>query len=559
MGVSAEKYRSYMERLIRLTHAEPYNREAYLELVEEICKGYHISKAVTEFYATPMMEQRGMGESYCDYDNGKGEKVLLRIRIVSETKAIIIGTIYVEGKDPDRSEEDILQMDMLYRIILGFVSRRRLIKRLEEFGFYDLDGFRNFRAFARYLDITNLENKLGGKAAFHMDIHNFTMVNQEIGRDNGDKVLRNYYEMIKKAIGDTGIVGRLGGDKFVGIFDRRVKRAVYDLFSGVAVPYDDSGEKRIRVTAAVGVYMLPNPYMLKGVGDIMDKIILAGGIAKHQPTGNIVVYDDKMKANKEHVKKVQKDFHNALEKEEFVVYYQPKVDVKTRKIVGAEALCRWVRNKKVVPPSEFIPVLEMSMDICDLDFYMLDHVCAHIRKWLDEGREVSRVSVNLSRKHLVDVDLLEHIVMTIDKHKVPHEYIEIELTETTTDVMFNDLKRVVSGLQEQGIWTAIDDFGVGYSSLTLLSDIPWKVLKIDKSFVPKGTNEDEEVSGKMFKHVVSLAKDLGLEIVVEGVESIDQLDVIKGNSCDIVQGYFYDRPLPQEEFEARLDQGCYPE
>ena len=385
------------------------------------------------------------------------------------------------------------------------------------------------------------------------------MVNQEVGRDNGDTVLRNYYEMLKKAIGDTGIVSRLGGDKFVGIFDRRVKRDVFDIFSGVAVPYDESGDKRIRITAAAGVYMMPNPYMLKGVGDIMDKIILSGGIAKHQPTGNIVVYDDKMKASKEHVKKVQKDFHNALEKEEFAVYYQPKVDITTRKIVGAEALCRWIKNKKVIPPADFIPVLEMSMDICDLDFYMLDHVCADIRKWLDEGREVSRVSVNLSRKHLVDVDLLEHIVMTIDKHKVPHEYIEIELTETTTDVMFNDLKRVVTGLQEQGIWTAIDDFGVGYSSLTLLSDIPWKVLKIDRTFVPKGVEEAEDISGKMFRHVVSLAKDLGLEIVVEGVESIDQLDVLKGNSCDVAQGYFFDRPLPQADFEARLDQQIYPE
>ena len=112
---------------------------------------------------------------------------------------------------------------------------------------------------------------------------------------------------------------------------------------------------------------------------------------------------------------------------------------------------------------EFIPILEQNTDICQLDFYMLDHVCKDIRRWLDEGRKVVRVSVNLSRKHMMDVDLLEHIISIVDKYRVPHEYIEIELTETTTDVEFRDLKRVVSSLQQQGIYTSVDDFGMGYS------------------------------------------------------------------------------------------------
>ncbi len=556
--MGSEKYISFLDRLIRFTHVEVFDRDSYRKLIEEICDEYHLAKGDTEFYTTPMMEQRGIGELFCDFDNGKAEKIILRIRIVTASKAVIIGTLYAEADAEELSNEELGQLDNMLRVILGFLSRRRLLRTLEEFGFSDMDGYKNFRAFVRYLDIENAENRLDGKIAFHIDLHNFNIVNQEIGRENGDKVLKNYYEMLQEAIGDTGIIIRLGGDKFVGVFDRKVKRAVYDIFSGVPVPYGEIGDKKIRISAATGIFMLPNPFMMKSYGDIMDKIMIAGNTAKRLTDGRIVVYDDKMKHAREHIKKVQTDFRTALENEEFAVFYQPKVDITTRQITGAEALCRWIKNNTVIPPIEFIPVLEMNTDICDLDFYMLDHVCGHIRKWLDEGRDVVRVSVNLSRKHLVDVNLLEHIISVIDKHNVPHEYIEIELTETTTDVLFRDLRRVVCGLQEQGIWTAVDDFGVGYSSLNLISDIPWNVLKVDKSFVPKGIDDEENISNKMFKHVILLAHDIGLECVVEGVETVDQLEVLRKNNCNIAQGYFFDRPLPLEDFENRLDQKIYP-
>ena len=554
-----EKYLEFLERLINLTHSEVFDHDSYKELLVEICEYYRVAKGVTEFYTTPRKEALGQGEIFCDYDNGKGEKVLHNIRIITQSKAVIIATLYVEDNDEERSEEEIAQLDLLLRVIVGFVSRRRLVRILEEFGFYDMDGYNNYRAFMRFIDVKNSENALGGMGAFHIDLHNFTVVNQEIGRQNGDIVLRNFYKMLQDAVGDLGIVARLGGDKFIGLFDRKVKRKVFDIFSGVPVSYDEKEEKQVRVAAAAGIYMLPDPYVLKTPGDIMDKIMLAGNAAKLQTDGAIVIYDDKMKNEKNRVKKVQTEFRHGLEKEEFLVYYQPKVDIQTRELKGAEALCRWLKNGYIVPPMDFIPILEINNDICDLDFYMLDHVCRDIRRWLDEGRDVVRISVNMSRKHLVDVDLLEHIMGIIDRNNVPHEYIEVELTETTTDVMFRDLKRVVCGLQEQGVWTAVDDFGMGYSSLNLIRDIPWNVLKVDKNFVPKHVSEEDAIVNKMFKHVIALAQDIGLECVIEGVETIDQLDVLRLNNCFIVQGYFFDRPLPVAEFEYRMDRKVYPE
>ena len=184
---------------------------------------------------------------------------------------------------------------------------------------------------------------------------------------------------------------------------------------------------------------------------------------------------------------------------------------------------------------------------------MLDHVCRSIRRWLDEGRRVVRVSVNLSRKHMMDIDLLKHIIDIIDNNNVPHKYIEVELTETTTDVEFRDLKRVVSGLQRAGVSTSVDDFGMGYSSLNLIKEVPWNVLKIDRSFLPVEDDDDSSTRSVMFKYVVAMAKELGLECIAEGVETKSQVDVLKDNNCELAQGFFFDKPLPEKEFERRLD------
>ena len=187
---------------------------------------------------------------------------------------------------------------------------------------------------------------------------------------------------------------------------------------------------------------------------------------------------------------------------------------------------------------------------------MLDHVCQDIRRWLDEGRTVVRISVNLSRRHMMDPDLFEHIVGIVDRHRIPHDLIEIELTETTTDVEFKDLKRVVHMLQEAGIHTSVDDFGIGYSSLNLIKQIPWDVLKLDKSIVP-AKGEDVVRGSKMFAHVIAMAHELGMRCVAEGIETEEQLDLMRHYGCRVAQGFLFDKPLPKAEFEAKLSIGTY--
>ena len=249
---------------------------------------------------------------------------------------------------------------------------------------------------------------------------------------------------------------------------------------------------------------------------------------------------------------VRRDFESALQKEEFVAYYQPKVDVHTGRMVGAEALCRWLRRGRIVMPNDFIPVLEQDLEICRLDFYMLDRVCRDIRRWLDEGRPVVPVSVNMSRKHMLDPDLSGHIVEVVDRSRCPHELIEVELTETTTDVEFAAVAALVRELQRAGIKASVDDFGTGYSSLNLIQSIPWDIIKLDKSILPSDAASGAR-GGRMFSHVVAMAHDIGMKCVAEGVETDTQLALMKVYGCRIAQGYLFDRPLPVEEFEKRLD------
>ena len=158
---------------------------------------------------------------------------------------------------------------------------------------------------------------------------------------------------------------------------------------------------------------------------------------------------------------------------------------------------------------------------------------------------------------MIDADLFAHIVKIIDSHHVPYKYLEIELTETTTDVEFRDLKQMVNSLQCEGISTSVDDFGIGYSSLRLLKDIPWNVLKVDKSFLPNENQEEADRNSILFKYVIAMARELGLECIAEGVETKEQVEVLRDNSCNIAQGFYYDKPLPVEDYEKRLDHYTY--
>ena len=392
--------------------------------------------------------------------------------------------------------------------------------------------------------------------ACRFNISQLSVINAKLGRNGGTQIMKRYVYGLRDIIGEDGFISRLGGDNFIALFKKNRKEEVRRYLLGTALPTEFRGMDELFVSTHTGYYDIDS--YCRSPHEIIEFINIAETASRYGHGVPYAEFNNELKKRSEAKKLLESLFYDAIDKEEFLVYYQPKVNLIDYTISGAEALCRWKHNGELVPPFRFIPILEQSHNICVLDFYMLEHVCRDMRRWKDSGLPLVKISVNLSRMHLGDERLAERITEIIDKYEIPHEYIEIELTETTTDVDFKELKKIVSSLHDVDISTSVDDFGVGYSSLNLIRDLPWNMLKIDKSFLPEDGDENKEAKKVMLKYVISMAQELGLECIVEGVESTEQVELLKNYSCFRAQGYFFDKPLPVSVFHRKLlDGGKY--
>ncbi len=263
---------------------------------------------------------------------------------------------------------------------------------------------------------------------------------------------------------------------------------------------------------------------------------------------HIAFFDEEM--NKQHLweHKVEDEMDLALANNEFQVYLQPKISTKGEQLGGAEALVRWIHpTEGFIPPNRFIPIFEKNGFILKLDDYMLEEIARKQSQWISAGRKVVPISVNISRAHFTREDLADHICKIVDKYNVPHDVIELELTESA---FFDDkqvLLNTVKQLREHGFPVSMDDFGAGYSSLNSLKELQIDVLKIDADFF-RGMNSLDR-GMLIVSEVIDLAKKLDMKIVAEGIESRDQVDFLIEQECDLIQGYYYAKPMPIDEFE----------
>lgn len=521
--------------------------------MERLCQLLRIAKVVVQFYDTLTMERKQEGEECVFYECEDCETDFERVvksREVTGGGNVVIYQIFQKEKDADWTETEKKKIGVLAKILFVYNGRVRVMKLAEFLMFKDNDmGIYNLRYFMKHTDYLISQGNIENYGACYFNLEQFSLINKQIGRDEATGVMKRFVTGLQSKLSENEIVCRIGGDNFVVLFQKEKLDDILDYLKGQEITYNDNAEDKVLVTVSAGLYMIPKT--CRAATDIMDCVSIACGIAKNSLNESFIYYNDKIIHQIEESKKLEKLFPDAIKKEEFLVYYQPKVNLKNYRIVGAEALCRWYHKEELLPPNQFIPVFEQSKAICTLDFYMLEHVCQDIRNWLDEGKNVVKVSVNLSRCHFGDMNLTEHILEIIDSYRVPHEFIEIELTETTTDVNFQELNRIVTALQNEGISTSVDDFGIGYSSLSLISKLPWNVIKIDKSFLLDKEGENS-VGHIMLKHIIAMAQQLGLEIVAEGVETAEHVKILKENSCYLAQGFYFDKPLPKMEFESRL-------
>ena len=271
----------------------------------------------------------------------------------------------------------------------------------------------------------------------------------------------------------------------------------------------------------------------------------------------IAFFDEKLVEDRRWAETVQDRQQAALEHEEFVVYYQPKYDPRTDELKGAEALIRWQSPEfGFVSPGRMIPIFEKNGFITEIDHYMLSHVARDQKRWLDAGYRCVPVSVNVSRAHFIESDLAEQIRDLVDAEGAPHELVEIELTESA---FFDDKKALIHTIEKlkaYGFAVSMDDFGSGYSSLNSLKDMPLDVLKLDAEFFRGGN--DGERGEIVVSEAINLAKRLDMRTVAEGIEVRDQVDFLAQHGCDMIQGYFYAKPMPSAEYEARMNERYRP-
>lgn len=541
------------EFIIKGEKIEQYRDPAFNKILEPICKFLRISRISSAVFDSTCDSATIKSAPHIYYDDGNADSTRVLKFTETNVRAGKATYIFMQSKSgQDWSDEEVQQIEAIEKLIYTFCDRSYASTIAKDLSMFDNDLMVYPLTFF-LATVKNLirQGRIGEFGGVYFNIKHFSSINDRFGRDCATNIMKLFIHGILEKILYEECICRVGGDNFVVLFKKDNLNIIKNYLSGMPITFNDVDET-VTVTTTAGYYMIPEA--TESATDVMDRISTAYQLAKSVYKRPFLFYDDEIMQHQTHVKEIEMMFPSAIENEEFKVFYQPKTQLNNYQLAGAEALCRWFRNGKVISPGEFIPVLEGSKAICTLDFYMLDHVCRDIRRWLDEGREAVKVSVNLSRLHLGDEDLLESILRIIDKYKVPHHFIEIELTETTTDVDYKELKKIVYGLREQDISTSVDDFGVGYSSLNLIREMPWNVLKIDKSFLPTQEEEDNDPSKvKMLRHIITMSQDLGLECIVEGVETAEQVKLLKDCKCYLAQGFYFDRPLPVKEFEQKLE------
>ena len=439
---------------------------------------------------------------------------------------------------------------MLTLFALSLVDQNEYLSKVaitdKKTGLFNSDGF------MQLLDTKIQAKEITKYDVIFIDIVRMGMINRKYGNVIGDYVIMNYSHQIRDYLRDDEQIGRLGGNYFIILANRDNTENILKFISGVDVPINKpDGTEIVTVAAVAGVYEVIDEVVT--VNQLMTNVSLALNIAKNIKKKPYVYMTQELLQEMTEQKNLLEIIPKCMEKKEFRAYYQPKVKASSGRLSGAEALSRWVHDGEVVMPYRFIPVLEGNDAICKFDFYMLNLVCSDIKEWISKGYNPPPVSINFSRKNLGNPILAEEIYNVVKSYDIPLNLIQIEITETIDEYPLEYLKGVVEALQRYGLSAAIDDFGTGSSSIKILKEVPFDILKIDKSFIDSISERDKHI----LAHIVGIANETGTQIITEGVETKEQVEVLQELGCDEIQGFFFDKPLEREVFEKRIENPTY--
>jgi diguanylate cyclase (GGDEF)-like protein/PAS domain S-box-containing protein len=394
-------------------------------------------------------------------------------------------------------------------------------------------------------------------ALIYLDVDKFKEVNDTFGHSAGDLCLETLTDRLRRLLPEGSVVGRLAGDEFCVILDsldpeRNLRAEVVAttrmLQETIAEPVLFNGNQ-LYVSTSAGIALYPGDG--NNVIDLIRNADAALYRAKRQGGGALEVYHADMNAAAVERLMMKSRLRKAFEKNELRVHYQPKVDLRDGLIVGAEALVRWeLTDRGIVLPAEFIPLAEESNLILQIGEWVLDRVCTDYRNWQDTPSHPGRVAVNLSLRQLKQRNFISQITAILQKHGVPPDAIELEITESTLMEDPTRTLRLLGELHRMGLRLAIDDFGTGYSSLSALQQFPISTLKIDQSFVHNATTDHDQAT--IVAMIIEMGHSLRLDVVAEGIESEDQLRFLRALNCDYAQGLLFGRPMAAEDFRDLL-------
>lgn len=389
----------------------------------------------------------------------------------------------------------------------------------------------------------------------YVDFADFKYINDVFGYKYGDEILINYAATISNELRTGEVLGRVSADNFVILryynekndimvrqqqVDIKITEFMHDMYGGQAA------------SVQCGICYLEDLAEDLQIEGILDRANYARKTVKTGLNRKYAVYDESIRKQLRYEKSIENRMLKSLENEEFLVYFQPKVDLQTGLATQAEALVRWQTDEGlIIPPDKFIPIFEKKYLISSLDQYVFKKVCAFIRRRLDAGLPVNTISVNVSRLQFYNSDFVKTYEDIKNKFRIPDHLLEIEITESIAFDNVTFLEKTVSELKSKGFLISIDDFGTGFSSLSLLKNIPIDVLKIDQSFFRESIHKEKD--NIVIKGIIDLVNKLSIRTVAEGIETAEQVAFLKSVNCNMIQGYFFYKPLPEDKFEAILN------
>lgn len=379
------------------------------------------------------------------------------------------------------------------------------------------------------------------KVAFiQFDIRRFKIINDLYGEKFGDEVLDHIVNTLKHYCNENQYYLNLRSDVFMVVTespDSDYPRRFIEGLDELLCIY-----KNVTLRFSYGVYMAEDKTM--ELRRMEDRAAMARRTAKSGFSSNIVFYKEQFKDSLYNIKFIEENLRKAIEEHQFSMYLQPKYSISKNEIIGAEALVRWINPERgMIYPDQFIPIIEENGSIVQVDHYIWSRACMFIRKCIDAGIDSCPISVNVSRVHLRGDECPQILSDMVRVSRIPEKLLELEITETADDLQ---ISRQTALLKEHGFTLLMDDFGSGYSSLNVLLESPFDVIKLDKRFIENMMNSDKGRS--ILEHVLQMASNLDITVLAEGVETKEQVMLLKNIGCDQVQGYYYAKPMPEDDF-----------